>query len=231
MSLTSSKVDRSIVRKALGDGLPLFIPGIPFALVMGLAITESGINSLIGWSSSPIIFGGAAQLTLISLLGTGTAVAASVVAALVVNARHLMYSAAMVPIFQRQPRWFRWVGPYFLLDQVFALSILRSDDEPRAFRTYYLSVGIFFLAGWIFFTGLGLVVGPVIPEAWNLGFAVPVMFLGLVVMSIDRYPKAVAAFVGAGTTYVFAALPNRSSLLVGALVGIIAGVIAERVNQ
>ena len=93
------------------DALPLFVPAIPFGLVIGLAITESGMNPFVGWSGSWLIFGGAAQLTLVTLLGSGVAVAAAVGTALVVNARHLMYSAALAPTFQSQPRWFRWLGP------------------------------------------------------------------------------------------------------------------------
>ncbi len=74
-------------------------------------------------------------------------------------------------------------------------------------------------------------VGPVVPEAWNLEFAVSILFLGLIVLGIDRYPKLIAALVGAGVTYLTAALPNRAGLLVGAFVGILAGTIAERLRE
>ena len=208
--------------------MPLVVSAIPFALVVGLAITESGIGNFIGWTGAPIIFAGAAQLTLITLLGTGTAVVAAVSAALVINARHLMYSAALAPTFQKQPRWFRWLGPYALLDQMFALVVLRKDDDPDDFRSYYLAAAATFIFFWNAMVALGLLVGPVVPETWQLEFAVPVMFVGIVVMAIDRYPKAVAALVGAGVSYVSAGLPNRSGLLVGALAGIIAGVLADR---
>ncbi|HUF94539.1 MAG TPA: AzlC family ABC transporter permease [Acidimicrobiia bacterium] len=211
--------------------MPLVVSAIPFALVVALAITESGIGNLIGWSSAPIIFAGAAQLTLITLLGTGTAVVAAVSAALVINARHMMYSAALAPTFQKQPKWFRWLGPYALLDQTFALVILRKDDDPKDFRTYYLAASAIFIIFWNITVALGLMVGPVVPESWQLEFAVPVMFVGIVVMSIDRYPKAVAAIVGAGVSYLFAGLPNRSGLLVGALFGIVAGVLADRWSE
>jgi 4-azaleucine resistance transporter AzlC len=211
--------------------MPLVVSAIPFALVVALAITESGIGNLIGWSSAPIIFAGAAQLTLITLLGTGTAVVAAVSAALVINARHMMYSAALAPTFQKQPKWFRWLGPYALLDQTFALVILRKDDDPKGFRTYYLAASATFIIFWNITVALGLMVGPVVPESWQLEFAVPVMFVGIVVMSIDRYPKAVAAIVGAGVSYLFAGLPNRSGLLVGALFGIVAGVLADRWSE
>jgi 4-azaleucine resistance transporter AzlC len=221
-------VDQRIIRRAVADALPLYVPAVPFALVIGLAVVESGINPLIGWSSSWIIFGGAAQLTLISLLGSGTAVAAAVTAALVVNARHLMYSAALAPKFQSQPTWMRWLGPYLLIDQAFALSTLQLELDARSFRTYYLSIGMTFWTLWQITTAVGLAMGPVVPEEWNLEFAVPLLFLGLIVIGIDKSSKLVAALVGAGVTFLTAGLPNRTGLLVGAVVGILAGTLVER---
>lgn len=224
-------LDRATAKQGITDALPLFVPAIPFALVIGLAIVESGINPIAGWSGSWLIFGGAAQLTLVSLLGSGAAAVAAAIAALVVNARHLMYSAALAPTFQKQPAWFRWVGPYVLIDQMFALVTLQTDRDPDSFRTYYLAAGATFWTLWQIVTALGLAIGPVVPEDWNLEFAVPLLFIGLIVLGIDRSSKLVAALVGAGTAFLFAGLPNRSGLLVGALVGILAGTLAERMRR
>jgi predicted branched-subunit amino acid permease len=221
-------VDRSVARQGVIDALPLFVPAVPFGLVIGLAIVDSGMNPFVGWSSSWIVFAGAAQLTLITLLGSGAALVAAVGTALVVNARHLMYSAALAPTFQRQPPWFRRLAPYLLIDQVFALVSVRPEEEPDRFRTYYLAVGATFWSLWLVVTALGIVIGPVIPEEWNLEFAVPILFMGLLTLGIDRWPKMVAAVVGAATTYLAAGLPNRTGLLLGAAVGILAGTVAER---
>jgi predicted branched-subunit amino acid permease len=218
------------VRRGITDALPLFVPAVPFALVIGLAIVEADINLFSGWSGSWLIFGGAAQLTLVSLLGSGTAVLAAVTAALVVNARHLMYSAAMAPVFQKQSSWFRWVGPYVLIDQMFALTVIESDRDPDFFRTYYLAAGATFWTLWQITTALGIAIGPVVPEEWNLGFAVPLLFIGLVVLGIDKSSKLVAALAGAGVTFLFAGLPNRTGLLVGALAGIVIGTMMERLR-
>jgi predicted branched-subunit amino acid permease len=157
-------------------------------------------------------------------------VIAAITAALVVNARHLMYSAAMAPVFQAQPSWFRWVGPYFLIDQMFALTSIEADAEPKTFRTYYLSAGITFWTLWQITTALGIAIGPVVPEEWNLQFAVPLLFICLIVLGIDKSSKVVAALVGAGVTFLVAGLPNRSGLLIGAVAGIVAGTIAERLR-
>lgn len=221
----------TILKKAIGDALPVFVPAIPFALVLGVAIMSSGIDPLLAWSSSFIIYGGASQLTLITLLGEGAAGAAAITAALIVNARHLMYSAALAPTFQQQPAWFRWVGSYFLIDQVFALGMLRINDDPRKFRIYYLAVGATFWLLWLITTAFALWVGPMVPLDWGIGFAVPILFLGLLVMGIDRWPKAAAALAAAGITLLAADLPNRSGLLVGALAGVFTGVVLDRLRQ
>ncbi|HEU4895020.1 MAG TPA: AzlC family ABC transporter permease [Acidimicrobiia bacterium] len=224
-------VDRAIARRGILDALPLYVPAMPFALVIGLAIVEAGINPFAGWSGSWLIFGGAAQLTVISLLGTGAAFFAVVTAGLIVQARHLMYSAALAPVFQSQPPWFRWVGPYVLIDQMFALVSVRTDDDPDAFRTYYLAAGATFWILWQLTTALGIAIGPAVPLEWNLQFAIPLLFIGLLVLGIDKTSKLVAALVGAGVTFLFAGLPNRSGLLVGAFAGILAGTLVERLQR
>jgi predicted branched-subunit amino acid permease len=217
-----------MVRRGLLDSVPLIIPAIPFGLVLGLAITQSGIGNLVGWSSAPIVYAGAAQLTLVTLLGGGAAAAAAVAAALVVNLRHAMYSAALAPTFQSQPRWFRLLAPYGLIDQMFVLSMLRKDEEPADFRRYYLAAGSAFAVFWCAAVALGLLVGPVVPAEWELEFAIPVMFAGVLVIGLDERPKVVAAVVAGAVAFAGAGLPSRSGLLVGALAGVCAAVVLDR---
>ncbi len=219
-----------MTKRGILDALPLFVPAIPFAFVVGVAILDAGINPAVGWSSSSIVYAGAAQLTLVSLLGAG-AVGAAIAAALVVNLRHILYSLALAPTFQRQPRWFRWVGSALLIDQMFVLAEGRKDDDPAEFRRYYLSAGLFFLIFWNFFVALGLLLGPAVPTDWGLAFAVPVMFTGMLVAGLSERPKVVAALVAAVTTVLAADLPNRSGLLVGSAAGIIAGLLAARARR
>lgn len=224
--MSSPAVTSLIDRRAIADAVPLFLPAIPFGFVLGLAITEGQMPQAIGWSSSILVFAGAAQLAVITLAGTAS-LWAVVVAGLVINTRHVMYSAALAPAFQQQPRWLRWFGPYLLIDQVFALAVLQVDRSPAEFRRYYLTAGLFFFVNWQWVTALGMVVGPIVPESWQLGFAPPIMFLGLVLIGINRRPQAAAAVVGGLVALVTAGLPDRLGILVGALAGIAAGTYAE----
>ncbi len=61
----------------------------------------------VGVLTSWVILAGAAQLALLTLVSTAS-IWAAMATALVINARHVMYSAALAPTFKAQPRWFRW---------------------------------------------------------------------------------------------------------------------------
>jgi predicted branched-subunit amino acid permease len=215
-----------IDRRAIADAIPLFLPAIPFGFVLGLAVTEGEMPVAIGWATSPLIFAGAAQLAVITLAGTAS-IWAVVMAGFVINTRHVMYSAALAPAFQRQPRWMRWFGSFFLIDQVFALAVLQSDRPPDQFRRYYLTCGLFFYFNWQWATALGMLVGPTVPDSWQLGYAPPIMFVGLVLIGVNRVPQAIAAFVGGVVGLAAAGLQDRLGILVGAVAGVTAGALAE----
>lgn len=218
-------------RRGIVDTFPLLVPIIPFALVLGLTIAETTVPNLVGWMGSSLIFGGAAQLTVVTLLGEQATLWAVIAAGLVVNARHLMYSVAMSPTFGAQPRWFRWFGSYFLIDQQFALVAFQTDEPPHNFRRYYLGSGLTLWSVWQVTVALGLVAGPVIPDEWSLGFAVPLLFMGLLVGALNSSPAVVAAVTAAVVSYATVGLPNRAGLLVGAGAGVLAGLVAARVSD
>lgn len=222
----------SPVRTALRETVPLAIPAMPFGLVLGVTIAESSVVPIwVGLLGAPVIFGGAAHITVVALLTAGAAALPAIASGLVVNARHLMYSAALASVFSKQPVWFRWLGPYVLIDQVFALATLRADEDPDWFRRYYLTSGAVMWGMWHVVVPTGVVLGAAVPAAWGLDFAVPVLFLALTVMSLVRRPAVVAAVVGFGVTVAASGLPNRTGLLVGALAGVGAAALAERMEE
>lgn len=233
MTTTSNRAaDRRgvIDRQALADAVPLAIPVIPFGFVVGLAATESEMPQWIAWLTAPLVFAGAAQLAMITLAGTAT-LWAVITAVLVINTRHLMYSAALAPTFRDQPRWMRWVGPFFMVDQTFALAALRSDRSPAEFRRYFLTVALTFYAVWNAVVPLGMVVGPVIPDSWRLDYAPPIMFAGLTLFAINRVPAAVAALVGGLVSLASVDLRDRLGIVLGGLAGVFAGAVADAIVQ
>ncbi len=211
---------------ALRRAIPLFIPAVPFALVLGVAITESTMPTPLAWSTNIFIFAGASQLATVSLAATATWFTL-VATAGVINLRHVMYSAALSPRFNDQPKWFRWVGPFFLIDQLFALSSVRVELSARDWRRFYLTAGIFYFVSWTLTVTLGMFVGSAIPTAWRLDVAPAIMFSGLVVLGLTNRPGIVAATTGAGVCLLALDVPNNGGVLLGAISGVTAGYIAD----
>ena len=215
-----------VERAAITHAIPLFVPAIPFGFVVGLAVTESEMPTWVAWSTSLIIFAGASQLAVVTLAGVAS-VWAVMLAALVINSRHVMYGAALAPRFRDQPTWFKWLGPFLLIAQVFALVTVRHLDDAHRFRRYYMTIGVFFYVTWQVAVTAGMVVGPIVPESWRLDVAPAIMFTGLVVFGVTRMPTAVAAIVGALVSLATVGLRDRLGVIVGALAGVVAGAVAE----
>lgn len=209
--------------------LPLMLGAVPFGMVIGLTVAESQVvPNWAGFLSGPLIVGGAAQLASITLLTEGAGVVAALTAALVVNLRHLMYSAALVPWYRQQPKWFRYVGPYVMVDQVFALTSVRSEDDPVFWRSYYLGAGA---TAWTLFHAamiVGILGGAFFPTSLQLEFAIPLLFIGLVVPSLKRRPAVVGTVVAVVVTALFWELPNRLGMLIGAGAGIVVAAAVDR---
>jgi len=218
----------------LRDGViaatPLSIAVIPFGLVIGIIAAGSPLGPVLGAASSVIIFAGAAQLATLQLVDAGAVAAVVVATALIINARFLMYSAALTPSFREFPATWRFALPYLMTDQAFALSITRFPDatDPVYRRRYFLGAGGLLWVVWQTATLTGVIVGGRIPEAWPIDFTVPLVFLVLLVPAVTKKPDVVAALVAGGIAVAAHDAPYGLGLMVAACSGIAAGVITRR---
>jgi predicted branched-subunit amino acid permease len=197
-------------------------------LALGATLAATGLHPLVAWSSSPLLFGGAAQLLAVQLLDAGASAAVVVVGALVVNARMLLYSASLAPHVRSWPGRWRWAGAYFLADPVYALAIEQfrrpdGDGDDRDRLVYYFAAGLTLWTGWQLITAAGLLLAGVLPASLRLELAAPLTFLLLLLpMLIGRAAYAAAA-VGGTVAVAASGLPLGLGLLAGAMAGMVAG--------
>ncbi len=232
----STQPSDAVSRAAFVDGMrgiaPLLVGVVPFGLILGVAAGASVMGAGLAWSTSFIIFAGAAQLVTIELANAGTASAVIIATALVVNARHLMYSAALANHFREFPTPWRFGMPYLMTDQAFAVSIVRYDtvDDPIYKRWFYFGAAIGLWLPWQITTAAGTILGAQIPESWSLEFAIPLVFMVLMIPSLAKRPGVAAATVGAVAAVLGRNIPYRLGLIVAALLGVAAGVLVERMD-
>lgn len=209
--------------------LPLAIGGFPFGIAYGVAVVGSSMDDLVGALASFIVFAGAAQLAVVDLIDKGAPWFIVIGTALVVNARFMMYSGALAPSFSEYPRRLRVFLAHFITDQSTVISLLQQERErdPRTRLAYYFGAGLSFAAAWWLGTLIGMLIGATIPPEFQLGFAVPLMFVALLVPSIKERAALIAASVGFAVTLVARDAPLNTGLLIGAACGIAFGMLAK----
>lgn len=229
---------QSVATMAARDGartiVPLALPAVPFGLVYGVAVTESvEVGAVPGWFASLIVAGGASQLAAVSLFASGAGVVAVVTTVAVINARHAMYSAALRSRWAGLPLWFRLTATHFLLDQSFAVADALDDEHEGpvedAYRMGHFAGSAVVLVGfWLFATTIGIAAGNAIPASWSITFAVPLMFLGLLILGVKNLAGVAAAATAGLVAVVGAGWPNGTGLLAGALLGVAVGGALDR---
>lgn len=209
-------------RAACRDAVAVIVAYVPFGVALGATLASGGVHPLVAWSSSPVLFGGAAQLLTVQLLGAGASAGVVIAAALIVNARMLLYSASR----QWRSRW-RWVGAYLLADPVYALAIGRfrraGGGEPGDRLVYYMAVGLTLWVGWQLITAAGMVLAGVLPTSLHLELAAPLTFLLLLLPMLTGRAACAAAAVGAAVAVAASGLPLGLGVLAGATAGMATG--------
>ena len=66
------------------------------------------------------------------------------------------------------------------------------------------------------------------PAEWSLDFAIPMVFLVLLILAVHDRPGVVAAVVGGGVALVARDVPLNLGLVLATVAGILAGLVAER---
>lgn len=216
---------QSTVRSALRQALPLALAAVPFGLVYGVAVVDSSLSPWTGLAASWLILAGASQISMVGLIDSGAAWPVAVGTVLVINARHALYSAALAPAFAHFGKRWRFTLPYLMTDQAATLSINQFETlrDPVQRRWFYTAAAVLIACFWWAGSIVGVALGASIPEQIDVGFAVPAMFLALLVPSLTNRPAVVAAVVGAAVTVLAAPLPSGLNITVGALAGIAAG--------
>lgn len=190
-----------------------------FGFVYGLSAREAGFSPVEAMAMSTLVFAGAAQFAAVGYVASGLAWPAIILLTALLNARHLLYSAALSPWLRDVPFARRAGMAHLLTDEAFALSVshfrrIGQGDE----RGYWIgAIGSTFIP-WTLATLAGVLLGAQIANPARLGIDVifPAAMVGLSVGLITGRRELVAAIVGAGVAVGVA-------LATGPAIGIVAG--------
>jgi predicted branched-subunit amino acid permease len=207
---------------------PIAVGLLPFALVIGTTVSESGAG-VAGWAGSWLIFGGSAHLATMRVFDASGALVA-IATALLVHARLLVYSSSLSRVWEQQPRWFRALGAALIIDPTWALATDHGGRSPAAQRSYFLAAGGVLGIGWSAGIAVGAIAGSRL-DLDTLRIAAPLCLVALVAPRLaqrrERLPIAAAAAAAIATS----GWPAGTTQLVAIAAGCVAGEIGDRVRR
>jgi predicted branched-subunit amino acid permease len=232
---TSPSLERARLRAYVAGfkaALPLAVGIVPFMLIYGVLARAAGLTPLEAQAMTLLVFSGA-QLVAAQMLVGGAPGLMIVAAGAMMNLRHAIYSATLAPYLKRLSLGWRFLLAYLLTDETFALSIshYQQTGTTRHRQWFFLGAGVTIWLAAQGATLLGLLLGGQVPAGWHLDFTATLTFLGLLVLSLKQQ-ASLAAALGAGVTVLLTiSLPLNTGLLAAVGLGIIAGVLVERLAQ
>ena len=215
------------------DTLPMLLGALPFGIIFGTLAIASGLSMPATLLMSALVFAGSAQFIAVSLVASGAGLLVILVTTLIVNLRHMLYSASMLPYVRDLPQ--RWKVPlaFWLTDETFALvhrHYLDASAPTEHKHWYFLGSCIAMYSNWFACTLIGALLGSSLPgmAGWGLDFAMVATFIGIVVPLLRTRPMLLSAVVAGAVALAAHALPYKLGLMLAALAGVCAGVLAER---
>ncbi len=205
-------------RPLLVEGTGMALTAAAFGVVYGLAARNAGLSLAEAIAMSVFVFAGASQFAALGLIAQAAPWPAVIVLTAVLNARHLLYSAALLPWLRPRPAAERALMAHLLTDEAFALSLHHFQRLGRTdVRGYWLAAGLIFVP-WNVATIVGVLGGQVIPDPRRFGVDVifPAAMAALAVLLVRRRRDLVAAVVGV-------AVAVSLGLAVDPAVGVLAG--------
>jgi predicted branched-subunit amino acid permease len=151
-----------------------------------------------------------------------------VLTAWVINLRFSMYSATLAPYLQKLPAKQKAPLAYMLSDQAFGVTMSHFiKGEPVSHRWFYFGAAVTVWVTWQVSAAAGALLGTLVPASWGFDFAFPLSFMALLFAALRDRPTVVAALTGGCIAVLAKGLPYNLGLVLAALLGISAGVLAE----
>ena len=214
------------------DSIPMIVGILPFGLIYGALASLAGLSLGQALGMSLLVYAGSAQFIAISLLTLGSGAVVILLTTLVVNLRHVLYSAALQPYVGKLSQRWRVPLAFGLTDETFAVVQRRylARGMTEHGQWYHAGVALALYLSWVSSSLVGALFGQSVPNlaGWGLDFAMLATFIGIVVPALRNQPQIAAALVAGAVALLCHAWPYKLGLMAAALSGIAVGVWLER---
>ncbi len=208
----------SPLRDGLRAAWPICLGYIPIGMALGVLGQQAGLGPAWIGLMSVLVFAGSAQFIGVAMIAGGASMAAIILTTFVVNFRHFLMSSALAVPLRGVRRAFLLLFAYGITDESFAVNMTRFRegdwDRWRALVVHHAAN-----TTWVIATVLGSLLGSLIPQgAFGIDFALPGMFIALLVLQLHGRAYVLTGVLAAGLAVLWKLLIPGDSYIVGAAV-------------
>jgi 4-azaleucine resistance transporter AzlC len=222
---------RALLLEGARDTVPMLVGAAPFGVIFGTLAIAAGLSPATALGMSVLVFAGSSQFIGVSLIGAGTALPVLWLTTFVVNLRHALYSATLLPFARDWPLRWRWPLAFWLTDETFAVVEHRFRTKgTQGGQWYWLGSSLAMYGNWLLWTAVGVSLGQSLPGLANLGldFAMGATFAAIVAPQLKRRPALGAALAAGVVAMLGRGLPYKLDLMLAAVVGVVTGLLLEQ---
>jgi 4-azaleucine resistance transporter AzlC len=175
-------------KRGVKISIPMLLGIIPFALVLGAQATQKGFSFIEVPLFTGLNFAGGSEFAILELWTNPPNILMLMFITFLVNSRHLLMGASLVPYLRHLPNKQVFPALFFMCDESWAVAL--ADAQKRQAQTginhafnlsFYAGLCFALYLMWVGFTALGGAIGPILGDASRFGFdmAFPAVFLVL----------------------------------------------------
>lgn len=213
------------------DTIPMLLGAAPFGMIFGALVATAQMHAWQGQLMSLAVFAGSSQFIAVGLIASSTGFLVIWLATFIVNLRHMLYAATLLPHVRHLSKGWRWLLGCLLTDETFAVvdRYYREHPNTQLGHWYFLGSGLAMYGNWQCWTLVGLLFGAIFPQLQTLGldFAMVATFIAIIVPQLVRLPHFAAALAAGTAAYLLQDLPYKLGLLVAIAVGVSIGLLAS----
>ncbi|WP_297428766.1 AzlC family ABC transporter permease [Clostridium sp.] len=221
--------------QGIKDCIPTIFGYLSLGLACGVLGKSCGLTIWEAMGMSAFVYGGSSQFIASSMILSSASVPSIIFTIFFVNFRHLFMSASIAPYFKKNSLLKNLFIGLLLTDETFAVASEEGIRKNKINNLWMIGLNITAYINWIVATGIGVLLGSVIPDykAFGLDFALTAMFIGLLISAIRINLKIKEAIIIIFTAVIILIISTKFvstsiGVIIAAISGALIGVVIKK---
>ncbi len=223
------RVKRKDFQQGIKAAMPVVMGYLPIGMAFGVLAAQAGLAVGEVFLMSLIVYAGSSQFIAVGLLLAGASPWTIIAATFLVNSRHILMSASLAPYLKGNTAGTLSIISFGVTDETYGVAIGAAESYRRS-PSFLWGLNTTSHFTWVISTTVGSAAGSIIanPEVLGLDFALPAMFIGLLVGQLKDGLSGIIAGLAALLAIMFKIfIPGNWYIILAALITATIGVVIE----